>query len=743
MSLKTGFLTARELAAMNLADVLPTSERGVLKRAQRECWPSRERAGQGGGREYEISRLPEAVRFAVEAVVLRAQPSALPAPPAATGAPSGAVIPLPVAAAASAGSGAAGALVAAPGGGAVAALADWQRDVLYARLGVLRLVDALAAAAGTVDAAIARLQGELAAGAAPAETLRLVERANARAGGLARINRSTLYRWRALREAGGDAALAPADARHFSLPPWTRAALDLWRQPAKPSIRFVAEKLPAVLATHGIEPPSYGQLRRFINQRLGALARQDGRMGPRELKNISPYVRRDSSKMYPTDGYTADGHTFDAEVAHPHHKRPFRPEITSVLDIATRKCVGWSLALSENAFAVLDAQRRAFMTHGVCAIWYVDRGSGYRNEMQHSAEKGIADRLSFTISHSLPYNSQARGVMERSHRTIWVEAARRLPTFINQVMDAERKQKVFRLTRRDVRQTGTSRLLMPWEELVPYLQAAVDAYNDRPHRALPRVKDAAGRLRHLSPNEYWAKFVADGFEPVMVAPEQADALFRPQEHRKVERGQVKFLRGVYFHADLAEWDGQWVRVAYDIHDSRTVLVLDGENRLICEAVRDGNLRDYFPQSVLAAAAEKRAKGRARRLQAQMDEVHEELAGSNVIEHAPSPAAKFDWPETAGAIPAAATDAQAGGDVAQVGAPFAGEEAAASPARPTFSFFFERYEWLMENRGAWTEQDRAFLARYVASEDYADSRERYEAMGIAWKDDASPSFKSAG
>lgn len=56
-------------------------------------------------------------------------------------------------------------------------------------------------------------------------------------------------------------------------------------------------------------------------------------------------------------------------------------------------------------------------------------------------------------------------------------------------------------------------------------------------------------------------------------------------------------------------------------------------------------------------------------------------------------------------------------------------------RPVFAYFFERYEWLMtpENRAAWTDQDRAFLSNYTAGAEYEASRERYEAMGIAWSE----------
>ena len=47
---------------------------------------------------------------------------------------------------------------------------------------------------------------------------------------------------------------------------------------------------------------------------MGNVAVEQGRMGPREIKATKPFVRRDTSKLWPGDIYMADGHAFDAEV---------------------------------------------------------------------------------------------------------------------------------------------------------------------------------------------------------------------------------------------------------------------------------------------------------------------------------------------------------------------------------------------------------------------------------------------
>lgn len=55
------WLTAREIADLRLAG-LPTTERGVRKRAEAELWQSRPRGGVGGGRVYNALTLPDASR---------------------------------------------------------------------------------------------------------------------------------------------------------------------------------------------------------------------------------------------------------------------------------------------------------------------------------------------------------------------------------------------------------------------------------------------------------------------------------------------------------------------------------------------------------------------------------------------------------------------------------------------------------------------------------------------------------
>src|SRR5690606_28996914 len=134
--------------------------------------------------------------------------------------------------------------------------------------------------------------------------------------------------------------------------------------------------------------------------------------------------------------YMADGHRCDLEVANPETGRPFRPEIVSVIDVRTRRCVGWSTGIAESAWLVADALRDAA---GKCipGIFYTDRGCGFINRHLGAEAEGVLARLGTSIETALPYGRQARGVVERFHRSCWVRGARFLPGFVGRDMDRE------------------------------------------------------------------------------------------------------------------------------------------------------------------------------------------------------------------------------------------------------------------------------------------------------------------
>lgn len=608
--------TAKELAGL---PGLPSTERSVQRMADREAWPNRKRAGRGGGREYPVASLPAETRehlarkTMVNAPAVQ-KPAAMPA------------IITPAA------------LPAAP-----ASLKQWQRDVMDARVSIMRLIERARPAVG-VNKAINTIVNASINGELPE-----VASANARKG----ANRSLSYDgimkwWRTwLASSGNCLALAPKDTENYLEPAWAKSFMECWSKPQKPCLTEVLEdyskRIPA-----GIPMPSYSQVRTYL-KKLGIIEREKGRKTGKELQSLKPFRRRDTSDMYPGDAYTADGHCFDGEVAHPYHGRPFRPEVTPVLDVATRKQVGWSVDLAESGLAVLDALRGACETYGAPAIFYTDNGSGFKNQMMTAAGTGILHRLGITPEYSRPRNPQAHGLSERGHQTILIKAAKQLCTYIGSSMDNDVARLVYKETRKAIK-TGTAcPLLIEWDDFVAFINDACEKYNNTPHRGLPALRDPISKKKvHMTPNQAWQlgieRMKRELPQDEWLAPaNELPDLYHPALERTVNRGEIQFgtlstgLPKRYYSPDLANWHGHRVQVAYSPSDASKVWVRDLEHgRLLAVAELGGNSDHYFAPSRLEEARIKRGKGRLKRLELQAEEIRLEMHGPApvIVEHSP-------------------------------------------------------------------------------------------------------------
>lgn len=503
------WLSVADLTALALPGV-GESRCSVLRRAQKEGWRSRMVPGHGGMRyEFHMRSLP---RTALEAYAERLLGIDIIAPLKQTQ------------------------------NTFTAGLKAFQREAMEARALVLAEIDALVESGIGRSIAIGRFIEMAKAGELPSSLLKVLRLANARSGlktvigELCRtISRSTLYLWLKERAERGIAALAPKSIfRSPYVPAWAPAVMKLYGQPQKPSLLYVMEQLPNLLPDPS-KFPSYGQVRRFM-KRLTTQTRHQGRMGHQKLKAMKAYIQRDVSELWPGAVYAADGHRFDAEVAHPRHGRPFRPEITSVIDVYSRKVVGWSVALDEDTWGVLDAARHAFEDSGLPDIWYVDNGKGFNNKNWDDELTGFMARLGITKKNSLPYNSQARGVIERLHQSLWVRSAKSLTSYVGQDMDAEARRYQYKLSRSDLKNYNQTSHVMSWDDFMVWAKQQVKAYNNRPHSFLPRIRDQKTfKRRHMTPGEAWQVGIEDKETPTPLTLDQRQDITRPYVKRRTSR----------------------------------------------------------------------------------------------------------------------------------------------------------------------------------------------------------------
>ncbi|MTD33715.1 DNA-binding protein [Paludibacterium denitrificans] len=528
--LKTHY-SAAELAEMRLPG-LPASVSGIFRAAQSGSWESCKKKGRGGGYEYALTSLPPE---AIKAIKDRLVTKLVSAP----------VVALPA--------------VKTKEQQLELALTSRQQTVEGARKGVLVAIERLMAGCGVSrEAAIHTLLTQAKAGMLDPH-LDMMLRAAHDGRGRKGLNGPypsirTIKGWRALEKEGH---LAPKTAMTalLDVPEWAAAFLRLWQLPSKPSVAHAYEQFSREWAGSPEALPSVHQVRRFIGK-LGNVSRQTGRIGPREMKNIKPFVRRDISDLLPNDVWTADGHTFDAEVQHPFHGKPFRPEITAIIDVATRRIVGWSVGLAESSLAVLDAITHAVTREGVMAIFYVDNGSGYKNDLQRNESTGIMGRLGAEMHFAKPYNSQAKGAVERLHQSVFVRAARELQSYIGVDMDREAKLAQFKITRKAVKTGGTVNLIS-WPQFIEFINKRIADYNARPHSS----------LNGISPDMKLAEFIALGWEPHTLKPGEDAYLFRPQVERVIRRGEIQLYGNRYFSRELEEFHGEQLRIGYDVNDA--------------------------------------------------------------------------------------------------------------------------------------------------------------------------------
>jgi len=618
--------TCKELAAMQLPG-LPTSERNMREKANRESWAGRKREGRGGGMEYQPS---SSVIKLIRDIELRKNLTEFPAIKSAE-----IVIHRDIP------SEQASDIIKV--GGLVRRVKDdsglTDKDRARRDAAIL-LCKAIHGAATAADCSIKRAITELAprilnhtAHPELIEAAQVTYTKPRASGQSIEALISRLQKMYAAYEKGrmaGDISmyLVPGSRQPEGHSPLLiKAFLLHFCQPGRPPVTEAWRNSAPWFAYHGLERPAVDTFYR-IEKELPVTIKYRGRVTGSEWRSLLPYVARDVSMFKANDIWVGDGHSFKAKVQHPLHGQAFVPEITFIRCWVSRKIVGWSIDLSESTVAVSAALRHSMMnTRARPLVYYSDNGSGQTGKLIDCPVHGTLARLGIAHETGIPGNPQGRGIIERLWADTLIPLARSYPTCIWRGGDKESTRKMLV----ELNKKETRVLLPSFEQLLDDVARVVDEYNSTPHGALDKA----------TPDEFYEANIDQDSIDLGITPHELASMWLPERPRTPQRGIVSLFNNEYAFPDLVNImpEGEQVRVRFDIHNPHQVWLYRMDGRYIGEAKWDGHKRSAFPISYMDQLREKRAEGKVKRGERIINEAYAEL-GNTVDGEVLQP---FDFP----------------------------------------------------------------------------------------------------
>lgn len=355
------WLTAKELAGL---PGMPATHSAVVRRAKRDSWKSRQRSGQGGGREYALESLPPETQASLLARRAVAHPSEdAPAPQPAD---------------------------------------DYDAEGLWAwamnRPQSLR--DEGARRAALLDQ-VATLMSR---GQGFRQAARLV------AGQNDGVTVGSLRNWYY-----GPDGRPDKGARQYARHDWPAALVPRWTgrtataetspeawdafkadylRLEQPPAESCYRRLTKLAAKHDWIVPSIKTLRRRLDTEVGAVAITLAREGVEAMMRRYPAQERDRSIFHALEAVNADGHKMDVFVKFPDGTIG-RPMITVWQDLYSGRMLSWRVSQTESA----DSYRLSFADllreNGIPRHVYVDNGRGIASKMLTG---GVANRYRFKVT---------------------------------------------------------------------------------------------------------------------------------------------------------------------------------------------------------------------------------------------------------------------------------------------------------------------------------------------------------
>lgn len=524
-------------------------------------------------------------------------------------------------------------------------LTSHQRRVDRARTVFFRAIQGYG---GSEAAAIRWINESVRSGALPKPLILAIGQARDKRSGVRSdesITRSTLSKWKKHFKRHGHYAPLPTRTKDLSVKPWQGLAIALRKRPQGSCITWIHAQLEAQWNPDWGEPIGEHPLRDFFNEKLSAIDQLKGRHSGLALRSKFFFTKRSSAGLDPWDEIHADGWKTHFTAPHPVSKEYVTYEVWHFHDLSTRFVAPFSVGLTENFEVIAKGLENCVREGGVMLILLTDSTKIVKGSERFSGSvvTAIEERLGTTICHPKAVgNAQANGISE-NFNTYLDREAKELATYQGKDMDSLTLKRVKKITEKMVKadkannpelrnqlkaeaeKQGKGIVFTSFDQALAWLEEKRQKFNNKPHSSLSKISDPkTGKKRHMTPAESLQKARDEGWEPAAVSDAELIEIFRPHVKKKVSRGTVIPYGGMrYRHAELDNYLGKEVIVAYDIMDWSRVWVKDKDGSLICEA-RFVETTGYRPESAYESAEKKRAAAQIKLREKQIDQISERL-----------------------------------------------------------------------------------------------------------------------
>lgn len=406
-----------------------------------------------------------------------------------------------------------------------------------------------------------------------------------------KLSRNTLYKWYRIYEENRNnpVALASNYGKTKGKTKLTEEEQEfiksLYFSKNKVSVMYVYERY---YAKYTKKAKSYHVVLNYIN-RIPKTVRDKYRMGKKEFKDTyEPFVLRDNHDIKANEVWVSDGHDLELMVKLRERDDKGKPKIVTPKwivwqDMKTKVIVGWSLSMTENSEAIVDALRMGIKKYGKPKSLFTDNGRAYKSKLLKGDEaaklEGIYGRLGLEVQHALPYNAQSKP-LERAFRDFKETFAKEFNSYKGGSI-FEKPEKL-----KEVLKEGN---IVEYEMLHEMLEKYVE-YRNGPYymiRGGHRGKGVNGVpieiMNQENPPESREK----------ITDAELRILLHHEQLRTVRQEGIELYGNLYHSPAMYQYIGEKVIVRYDPEDLATLYVYDDEKAFLfkVEARRLAGFKD--------------------------------------------------------------------------------------------------------------------------------------------------------